>query len=107
MRLQHVLLVCSLVVATPALAQQADPQSYKPPKGFVPDSATAVRIAVAVWIPIYGDSLIRSEEPYVATLANGVWTVTGTLPRQYNKGGVAIAKIAKRDGRVIFVKHSQ
>src|SRR6266699_3847220 len=33
--------------------QQPAPQGYVPPKGFVPDSATAVRIAVAVWIPIY------------------------------------------------------
>ena len=101
-----ILLVWSLVAAR-AVAQQPDPQSYKPPKGFVPDSATAVRIAVAVWIPIYGDSLIRSEQPYVASLKNGVWTVTGTLPRQYNQGGVAIAKIAKRDGRILFVTHYQ
>ena len=82
-------------------------KGYVPPNGFVPDSGTAVRIAVAVWIPIYGVSQIRSEQPYGATLKDGVWTVTGTLPRQYNLGGVAMARISKRDGRILFVLHGQ
>src|SRR6266516_1366874 len=86
--------------------QQPAPKGYVPPKGFVPDSATAVRIAVAVWIPIYGERQIMSEQPFVAKLKAGVWTVTGTLPRPYNQGGVAKAKIAKRDGRILFVLHS-
>src|SRR5437867_417935 len=88
------------------LAQGSAPAGYAPPKGFVPDSATAVRIAVAVWIPIYGERQIMSEQPFVATLKDSVWTVSGTLPRPYNQGGVAMAKIAKRDGRILFVLHS-
>ena len=106
MRITCILFICGLVI-NPLAAQQPDPHSYKPSNGFVPDSATAVRIAVAVWIPIYGDSLIMSEQPFVAALKAGVWTVTGTLPRQYNRGGVAMARIAKHDGRILFVKHSQ
>ena len=43
-----------LGLAGPSAAQTPAPHSYVPPKGFVPDSATAVRIAEAVWIPIYG-----------------------------------------------------
>ena len=82
-------------------------KGYVPLDGFVPDSATAVRIAVAVWIPIYGAAQIRSEQPYVASFKNGVWTVTGTLPRQYNVGGTATARIAKNDGRILFVIHYQ
>ena len=106
MRVTSILLLCCLAIG-PAAAQQPDPRSYHPPGGFVPDSATAVRIAVAVWVPIYGDSLIMSEQPFVATLKDGVWTVTGTLSRQHTQGGVAIARISKRDGRILFVKHSQ
>ena len=106
MRLVPSLFVWSLL-AGPAVAQQAEPHSYKPPNGFVPDSATAVRVAVAVWIPIYGETHITAEQPFVATLKDGVWTVTGTLPRGYNRGGVAMAKIAKSDGRILFVAHSQ
>jgi len=89
-----------------ALTHVQDARGFVPPHGFVPDSATAVRIAVAVWIPIYGASEIRSEQPYVARLKQDVWTVTGTLP-QGVIGGTAEARIAKRDGRILFVIHSQ
>src|ERR1043166_8217020 len=47
--------VLLVLAAAPGRAQTAAPHSYVPPHGFVPDSATAVRIAVAVWIPIYGE----------------------------------------------------
>ena len=99
-------LVATVLISGP---RNQDPtvKGYVPPNGFVPDSGTAVRIAVAVWIPIYGASQIRSEQPYVATLKDGVWTVTSTLPRQYNRGGVAMARISKRDGRILFVLHGQ
>ena len=99
-------LVATVLISGP---RDQDPtvKGYVPPNGFVPDSGTAVRVAVAVWIPIYGASQIRSEQPYVATLKDGVWTVTGTLPRQYNLGGVAMARISKRDGRILFVLHGR
>ena len=95
----------------PALAQHPAPKGYVPPKGFVPDSATAVRIAVAVWIPIYGEQHILSEQPFVAKLKDGVWTVSGSLPPARPgvaiAGGTAQAEIAKRDGRILFVIHGQ
>jgi len=99
-------LVATVLISGP---RNQDPtvKGYVPPNGFVPDSGTAVRVAVAVWIPIYGASQIRSEQPYVATLKDGVWTVTSTLPRQYNLGGVAMARISKRDGRILFVLHGR
>ena len=97
-------LVILLLLARFAHGQQPSPQGYVPPRGFVPDSATAVRIAVAVWIPIYGEHQIRSEQPFVATLKDSVWTVTGTLPRGF-LGGTAVARIAKKDGRILFVIH--
>ena len=99
-------LVATVLISGPR-SQDPTVKGYVPPNGFVPDSGTAVRIAVAVWIPIYGASQIRSEQPYVATLKDGVWTVTGTLPRQFNLGGVATARISKRDGRILFVLHGQ
>ncbi len=61
----------------------ADRNSYRPKKGYVPDEQTAIAIAVAVWTPIYGKEQIESEKPYKASLKNGVWTVTGSLPKGY------------------------
>jgi hypothetical protein len=72
--------------------------------GFVPDEVTATRIAEAVWIPIYGRKQIEEERPFVATLSNGVWTVTGTLPEGY-VGGTAVAEISKESGCILRISH--
>lgn len=78
---------------------------FVPVNGFVPDSATAIRIAEAVLIPIYGASVIDDQRPLAATLHAGIWTVTGTLmPNQV--GGVAIVEISRESGCIQRVSHS-
>jgi hypothetical protein len=76
-------------------------------EGIVPDAETAIAIAVAVWAPIYGKERIEKQKPYVATLVNGVWIVEGTLPKEFTRGGVAVAEISKTDGRVLRVSHGK
>jgi len=78
---------------------------YVPEKGFVPDAETAKRIAEAVFRPVYGSS-IEGEKPLKATLSGDVWTVSGTLPANYI-GGVAVVKIFRRDGRVLYMMHGK
>ncbi len=86
---------------------QASTQSnYKPKDGYVSDKETAIAIAVAVWNPIYGKQKIESEKPYHANLKNGVWTVTGSLPKGAH-GGTAVAEISKDDGRILRVIHGK
>ena len=88
-------------------------QSYTPKDGFVPDSATAVKIAEAVLIPVYGKEKIESERPLKAKLENGVWTVDGTLHCRDSKGqesqlcvgGAAEVKLSKADGRILRMSH--
>ena len=92
-----------MLMLTMSLSAQ---DSYKPKEGFVPDKETAIRIAEAIWIPIYGKGAIESQKPLVASLKGSVWTVTGTLP-QGLKGGVAIAEISKKDGRILRVIHEK
>jgi hypothetical protein len=77
-----------------------------PAKEFVPDSQTAIRIAEAVWIPIYGEEQIYRERPFRAVLRGDTWVVSGTLPPGY-VGGTAIAEISKRDGRILRVIHEE
>lgn len=89
-------------------AQRPPSESYTPPNGFVPDSLTAVRIAVTVWTPIYGETQIRDEAPYHARLRDGVWMVWGSLPCAPNcAAGVALAERARSDGRILRVIHGQ
>ena len=88
-----------LGISTTALAQGVGSQkhSYVPARGFVPDSRTAVKIAIAVLAPIYGVYKIQSQEPFIATLKDGVWTVEGNLDEGLT-GGVAVIEISMTNG---------
>jgi len=90
-------------------------QDFEPKGGFVPDPQTAVKIAEAVLIPVYGKKLIESERPFSAKLENGVWNVAGTLQCPDGKegvialckGGVAEVKLLKKDGRILSMIHGK
>ena len=86
-------------------AEYTKSEGYKTGNGFVQDEETAKKIAEAVWLPIYGKG-IEKEEPFVAVLNNGVWTVRGTLPKNY-MGGVAEIQISKDDGKILRVIHGK
>ena len=95
------------------LASHMAGQGYKPKSGYVPDSRTAVKIAEAVLIPVYGEKQVESERPLTATLKNGVWTITGTLhcpdgtggTTTSCDGGVAEVRISKNDARIVYMLH--
>ena len=101
---------CALLIATFGLGQ-----GYKPPAGYVPDSATAVQIGEAVLVPIYGKKQIESERPFTARLEGDTWTVSGTLRCSDGKGGmttecaggVAVVKISKLDARILYMMHGK
>jgi hypothetical protein len=103
----------AILSCTLALVAAAVCQGYKPSSGFVPDSATAVQIAEAVLIPVYGKEKVESEKPFTAKLENDVWTVRGTLRCSDGKGGIttlcdggtAVVKISKTDARIIAMMH--
>lgn len=84
----------------------ADSAHFIPDSGFIPDSATAVEFAEAVLRPIYGKALVLRQRPFTATLTNGVWTVTGSIPPSH-VGGVALVQLSRQDARVLRVQHSQ
>lgn len=95
----------ALLLFAPAAFSQP-PHNFKPAQGYVPDAGTAIKIAVAVWEPIYGQEQISQQKPYTAVLVNGTWIVEGTLPK-LTLGGVAVAEIAKDDGRILRVSHGK
>lgn len=81
-------------------------KSYQPKDGFVPDEKTAIRIAEAVLISIYGETQVNSERPFKAVLNGQVWTIKGTLPSHLT-GGTAVVKLSKHDGRILFLTHQK
>lgn len=102
-----IIAITLLLFTSWAYSQPPIEHNYKPPQGYVPDAATAIKIAVAVWEPIYGQEQISQEKPYTAVLVNGIWIVEGTLPKQYTVGGVAVAEISKDDGKILRVSHGK
>jgi hypothetical protein len=85
-----------------------------PKEGFVPDSDTAIKIAEAVLVPVYGKTKVDSEKPFTAGLKGNVWIVSGTLhcPNEIAgtivcKGGVAEIEISKSDARVLSMGHGK
>lgn len=51
---------------------------YIPKDGFVPNIATSIKIAEAIWLPIYGERIYK-KKPYNVKLKNGVRIIEGTL----------------------------
>ena len=79
--------------------------NFIPLNGFVPNEETAMKIAEAVWLPIYGERILE-EKPYNAFLQeNEIWIIEGSLHSQ--KGGVAYIEIQKSDGKVLKVTHGK
>jgi NTF2 fold immunity protein len=105
----------AILACTCLLACELVGQGYKPKSGYVPDSVTAVRIAEAVLIPVYGEKQIESERPFTATLKHGVWTITGTLHCPDGKGGitescdggVAEVRMSLGDARILYMLHGK
>ncbi|RYD53610.1 MAG: hypothetical protein EOP52_05610 [Sphingobacteriales bacterium] len=83
---------------------------------LVPDAATAIKIAEAVWMPIYGNEILK-KRPYRAILqGDTLWIVKGTLaPVRHFKdgsirvtvGGIPYAYIQKENGRILSVTHTK
>jgi hypothetical protein len=70
--------------------------------GYINQPETAIKIAEAVWQPIYGDE-IYNHKPFKAELKDSVWIVTGTV---YTKlGGAPRMVINKKDGRILELEH--
>lgn len=81
--------------------------NYIPDRGYIPDSNTAISIAISILAPIYGKEIIDSEYPFHAVLVkDSVWLVYGSLPEGYT-GGFAIIELAKKDCRVLRVTHGK
>jgi hypothetical protein len=82
-------------------------KGYFPEEGLVPNAETAARIAVALWVPIFGEEQIIIERPYrVRLIEDSIWLVHGTLPENW-VGGVAYLKIRKSDAKIINLFHTK
>lgn len=75
-------------------------------KNYVPNEETAIKIAEAVWLPIYGNEVLKNK-PFVAKLVDGkIWRVEGSIGLN-ELGGVPIIEIQKSDCKILKVTHTK
>lgn len=94
------------VASDDKLDQRKSMYSFIPEQGFVSDETTAMTIAEAILVPIYGKDVIERQKPFVVSLSGNVWTITGSLPKDI-LGGVFFIQISRQDARVITLTHGK
>lgn len=104
--MSHVLKTFTLALILVPLLHGSMAESKLPSKGIVPDEGTAVKVAEAIFLPVFGQEEVTEFLPYHAQLRDGVWTVYGTL-KPNSRGGTPQLRIQKKDGKVLEVWHSQ
>jgi ATP-dependent Clp protease ATP-binding subunit ClpA len=81
---------------------QDEGKAHLPEAGCVPDPETAMRIAEAVWIPLYGEDLVKQQRPLQADLTASVWTVRGSPPPAQAAEPLVIV-MSRVDGRIFKI----
>jgi len=95
----HRAFACGTLLLTLAGTANCQPsQTRYPRNGFVPDARTAVSIAKAVGIPLFGAGSVKAKA-FRAKLKAGVWTVYGT-PTD-GAGDEAVITISKKSGAIL------
>lgn len=107
--LSLVIVCCSTVAAQ--LASESPKGGLRPAEGFVPDASTAIRIAEAVLIPVYGEKTVTNERPYNAKLVDQEWVVKGSVPKALGAvivvGGYSEVHINKKTGCIVLLMHTR
>lgn len=98
------LLICLFSIRANAQKRNKPIRSYL---DYVPNKGTAIKIAEAIWLPIYGKE-IYDDTPFIATLKDSsVWLVKGTFNNDYMFGGVPYIWIRKKDSKILKVIHGK
>lgn len=101
------IVVCIVaLLGSTCMQREKDSSKETDPKkdGYVPNEETAIKVAEAIWLPIYGKDIYK-EKPFHATLKNdSIWIVQGTLEKGAD-GGTVYAEIQKKDCKLLKVTH--
>lgn len=97
---------CSGMAQSQCTEDSVVKSSHIPARGFVPDEATAVAIAEAILVAIYGQESIDRQKPFLVGLDNDVWTIFGQRKRVL-PGGVFRIQISRQDASVKSLSHGK
>ena len=73
---------------------------------YVPNEETAIKIAEAILIPIYGNEVLK-KKPFTVRLINDkIWHVEGSMNLD-ELGGIPIIEIQKKDCKILSITHTK
>jgi hypothetical protein len=76
-------------------------------RDYVPDEATAIRIAEAVLIPVHGQQQVEAQRPYVvSTPEQDYWLVSGSSQKK-QFGGTFAVWIKKKSGCITNISYTK
>ena len=104
--MKHRSIIGLLFIASVAVATEP---FYVPKNGYVPDKVTAIKVAEAILVPIYGNEVLK-ERPFKATLSGDRWIIEGSANHPKGEvfaGGVALIEIKKSSGEILKVIHGK
>ena len=79
----------------------------KSSRDYVPNETTAIKIAEAVFLPIYGEDDVQKHRPFRAELVNETyWFVYGSS-KKLTLGGGPFAEIDKKNATILRVSHGK
>jgi hypothetical protein len=64
----------------------------------VPNQAVAIALAKDVLVPVTGKEMVNSQEPFTATLQDGIWIVSGTFTSSQPKDSTPLPPGSVRGG---------
>ncbi len=81
-------------------------------KDAVPNAETAVTIAEAILLTIYGEQILEQRPFNCELVKDSIWVLEGFFPTAKHggpvmAGGVAYIEIQKRDSKVLIVTHGK
>jgi len=97
------IIITSALVSLLLTTNFKNKENITPIKGrdYVPNEQTAIKVAEAIWLPIFGESIYENK-PFTAHLEGNIWLVTGTVPAG-SFGGAATIEIRKSDCKILSV----
>lgn len=93
------LIGCLMCISIAAVSSKENEQQIN----YVPNEATAIKVAEAVWLGMWEEKVVNQNKPFHATLEAGVWHVSGTKPAAATKGGTIHMKLQANDCKVLEV----
>jgi NTF2 fold immunity protein len=70
-------------------------------RNYVPNKETAIKIAEAIWLPIFDKEIYKHKPFNVELKSDSIWHVYGTRPATNYRGGTPHIYISKKDCRVL------